>query len=437
MSSTSPLNPALTRRGLLALSGGLAAAGALAACGGNTGREGSATSTAGSGGTSGGGGPTLNSWYHQYGEKGTQQALEKFAADYKDAQVKVNWKPGDYDNTVVATLQTDGAPDVFEYGNGPSIDMIKGGQVADLTDLFGDAKGDFTKALIDRVTYQGKIWAVPQVMDAQLLIYRKSMLDKAGVQPPKSMDELVAAAAKLTSGKVKGLFLGNDGGAGLMGGPMLRSAGLDLLTADGKIGFDDPKAATALAVLRKMYADKVLLLGAPNDWFAPDALTQGLAAMQFTGLWNLPDIQKAIGEDFGVLPWPAMTGGKANVTIGAYGACVNAKGKNLDAAKKFVKWLWIDQTDKQVEWATAYGFHVPARNSVADKADKLKSGQAAEAVKLIKDHGFAQSHMLWTPKSQTAFNDAMSKIVKDGADPAAALATVKSTVQAELTRLGS
>jgi len=437
MSSTSPLSTALTRRRLLTLSGGLAAAGALAACGGNTGREGATATSAGTGTGTGGSGPTLNSWYHQYGEKGTQQALEKFAADYKDAQVKVNWKPGDYDNTVVATLQTDGAPDIFEYGNGPTIDMIKSGQVTDVTDLFGDTKADFNKALIDRVTYQGKIWAIPQVLDAQLLIYRKSLLEKAGVQPPKSMDELVAAATKLTSGKVKGLFLGNDGGAGLMGGPMLRSAGLDLLTADGKIGFDDPKAAAALGVLQKMYADKVLLLGAPNDWFAPDALTQGLAAMQFTGLWNLPDISKAIGDDFGVLPWPAMSGGKDNVTIGAYGACVTAKGKNVEAAKKFVKWLWIDQTDKQIEWATAYGFHVPARNSVADKADKLKSGQAAEAVKLIKEDGFAQSHMLWSPKCQTAFNDAMSRIVKDGAAPAAELAKVKTVVEAELKRLAS
>ena len=426
----------LTRRRLLSLTGGLAAVGVLSACGGNTGREGSSTVTATTTGGGGGGGVTLSQWYHQYGEKGTQQAVEKYAADYKDAQVKITWKPGDYDNAVVATLQTDGAPDVFEYGNGPSIDMIKSGQVADLTELYGDATSDFNEALLKRVTYQGKIWAVPQVMDSQLLIYRKSMLEKAGVQPPKTMDELVAAAKKLTSGKVKGLFLGNDGGAGLMGGPMLRSAGLDLLTPEGKIGFDDPKAAQALALLRTMYADKVLLLGAPNDWFAPDALTQGLAAMQFTGLWNLPDIKTAIGDDFGVLPWPAMTGGKANVVIGAFGACVNAKGKNVDAAKKYVKWLWIDQTDKQIDWATAYGFHVPARNSVAEKADKLKSGQAADALKIIKESGFAQNHILWSPKCQTSFNDAMNRIVKDGADPAKELAALKTIVEGELKRVG-
>ena len=50
-----------------------------------------------------------------------------------------------------------------------------------------------------------------------------------------------------------------------------------------------------------MYKRQVLLLGAPNDWFAPDALTQGLAAMQFTGLWNLPDISKAIGDDLSLI----------------------------------------------------------------------------------------------------------------------------------------
>ena len=74
---------------------------------------------------------------------------------------------------------------MFEFGNGPTIDMIKGGQVVDLTDLFGDAKGDFNPASLDRMTYEGKIYAIPQVIDMQLLVYRKSMLDKAGVSRPR------------------------------------------------------------------------------------------------------------------------------------------------------------------------------------------------------------------------------------------------------------
>ncbi|WP_374971263.1 ABC transporter substrate-binding protein [Terrabacter sp. BE26] len=422
----------LSRRSLVALGGAAAVTGALAACGSNTGRE-----TAATGGASGGGSkPTLNQWYHQYGEAGTQQAVERYAAAYKDAIVKVSWKPGDYDQSTAASLLTDAGPDVFEYGNGPTIDMIKGGQVVDLTDLLGDTKSDFNPSMLERMTYQGKTYAIPQVIDMQLLVYRKSMLDKAGITPPQTIDELIAAAKKLTQGNVKGLFLGNDGGAGLMGGPMLWSAGLDYLTKDNQFGFDDPRAATALGKLREMWDAKVLLLGAPKDWFDPSALVSGLTAMQFTGLWTFPDIKKGLGDDFGVMAWPALDDkGKASVPVGAYGSCVSAKSKNVEAAKKYVKWLWVDQTPFQLDFATSYGFHIPARTSLISQANSLKSGQAAEAAKLATDVGHAQSPILWTPKCATAFSDAMNRIVKEGADPAAEIAKVKAVAEPELKRV--
>lgn len=175
----------LSRRSLFALGGAAAVTGALAACGSNTGREPAATG----GATGGGSGATLNQWYHQYGEAGTQQAVERYAAAYKDATVKVRRKPGDYDQSTAASLLTDAGPDVFEYGNGPTIDMIKGGQVVDLTDLIGDTKSDLNPSILERMTYEGKTYAIPQVVDMRLLVYRKSMLDKAGITPPQTIDE--------------------------------------------------------------------------------------------------------------------------------------------------------------------------------------------------------------------------------------------------------
>ena len=84
------------RRSVLALGGSLAAMGLFgAACGGNTGRGSSSSSSAGGG--SKGSTVTLQQWYHQYGEAGTQQAVEKYAAAYPDATVTVQWSPGDYD----------------------------------------------------------------------------------------------------------------------------------------------------------------------------------------------------------------------------------------------------------------------------------------------------------------------------------------------------
>ena len=420
-------NGFINRRRFLALGGGLAAM-AVAGCGSNTGRS----DNAGGSGSK----PALSQWYHQYGEAGTQQAVERYAKEYPDATVTVQWSPGDYDKLAASALLTDGGPDLFEYGNGPSIDMIKGGQVVDLTDLLGDAKADFTPSLIERMSYQGKLYAIPQVTDMQLLVYRKSLLSAAGIQPPTTVDELLAAAKKLTTDKVKGLFVGNDGGVGVLGGPALWSAGLDYLKQDNTFGFDDPAAVESFRKLRELFTSKSLLLGAPTDWSDPSAFTQGLTAMQFTGLWTFPLIQKAFPDDFGVLPWPKLNdAGKASVPVGAYGSAVNAKSKNVDAAKKFVKWLWVDQTDKQLDWAQSYGFHIPARKSLAGQADKLKSGPAADAVKFVNENGHAQTPLLWTPKASTAYSDALNRIIKNGADPAAEIKTVKTVVDAELKRI--
>ncbi|MGW5194858.1 ABC transporter substrate-binding protein [Kribbella sp. NPDC004138] len=418
----------ISRRQVLGFGAGLAAM-AVAGCGSNSGRP--------SPGGSDGSKPTLQQWYHQYGEAGTQQAVERYAKAYPDATVSIQWSPGDYDKKASTALLTDQGPDVFEYGNGPTIDMIKANQVVELTDVLGDAKADFNPALIERMTYQGKLYGVPQVVDMQLLVYRKSLLSAAGVQPPQTVDELLEAAKKLTNDKVKGLFVGNDGGVGILGGPALWSAGLDYLTADNQFGFDDPKAVESLRKLREFWTAKVLLLGAPTDWSDPSAFTQGLTAMQFTGLWTLPAIEKALPGDYGVLPWPRLnaTTGKPSVPVGAYGSCVNAKSKNVDAAKKYVKWLWVDQTDDQVDFAQSYGFHIPARRSLVEKAEKLKTGPAADAAKLATENGHAQTPILWSPKSGTAYTDALNRIIRSGADPAAEIKKVKTVVDAELQRI--
>ncbi|MEU6505053.1 sugar ABC transporter substrate-binding protein [Streptomyces sp. NPDC046942] len=411
----------MSRRALLAAGAG-AGAGLLAACGSNTGRGG------------GGSGTALSQWYHQYGEAGTQRAVQRYAAAYRKARVTVQWRPGDYDQQTAAALLTDSGPDVFEV-NGPTLDQIQGGQVVDLTELLAGVKDDFNPAVLTPKTYDGRVWGIPQVIDMQMLYYRKSLLRDAGVEPPTTLDALVDAARKLSTSKVKGLFLGNDGGAGVLGGTPLYAAGLQLVTDDGKVGFDDPSAARTLGKLHQLYAGKSLLLGAPADWADPSAFIQGLTAMQWSGLWALPQIQQQLGEDFGVLPFPGDgRNGKPTVPVGAYGAAVSARGRHKEAAKEFVKWLWVERTDYQEDFALSYGFHIPARISLAKKATKLKNGPAADAVRFTTDHGYAQP-LLWTPAAQTAYQDALSRIIRSGASPESELRGVVRKVSAELDRV--
>ncbi|GAA2996213.1 ABC transporter substrate-binding protein [Actinokineospora diospyrosa] len=392
----------------------------LAACGSNTGRGGSTDGT-------------LRHWYHAYGEDGVQDAVRRYAAAYPGAKVEVQWNPGDYDSKIVTALQTSAVPDVFEAQ--VKVDWVRQKQVVPLDDVLGDTRDDFVRALLESQTVDGHLYGIPQAIDTQVLYYRRSLLEKAGVTPPRSVDELVDAAKRLTAGGVKGLFAGNDGGVGVLTAPLLWSAGLDFLSQDGKApGFDDPRAATVFGKLREL--NPSLLLGAPADWSDPGAFVDGLAAMQWTGLWNLPKILAAHGDDVGVLPFPRLdASGAESVPVGAYSAMVNARSADVAAAKAYVKWLWVEKTDYQTEFATAFGAHLPARTSLAAQAGPLRDGPGKQIVEFVTRGGRIASPARWSARANTALSDAVSRIARQGAEPVGELRAALEVARDEIARL--
>jgi multiple sugar transport system substrate-binding protein len=409
----------------------------LSACGG--GSSGLSGDDGGGGGASGAK-PTINQWYHQYGEAGTQQAVERYAKEYPDATIKVQWTPGDYTSKLNSGLLSSSGPDVFE--SSPNIDQVKSGQVVALDDIMADVKDDYTEADIKSSTVDGKIYQIKMVDDMGVLYYRKSMLEKAGIQPPTSVDELIEASKGLTTGDQKGLFIGNDAGVtpsfggGSLLGPILWTVGSDYLTSDNKPGFTTPEVKQSFAKMRELFESKSLLLGAPTDWWDPSSFTQGLAAMQWCGLWAMPGIQKAIGDDFGVVAWPAFSSsvGKPSTFAGGWGAMVSAKARDVEAAKAFVKWLWIDNSAAQEDFNLSYGFHIPPRKSLAAKAEKLQAGPASDALKIFNESAVA-ANPAWTPKMGNAYADAATEIVRKGGDIDTNLAKAEKAVDAELQRL--
>ena len=417
----------------------IGAAPLLSACGGGS------SGLSGDQGGSGGGGasgskPTINQWYHQYGEAGTQQAVERYAKGYPNGTVKVQWTPGDYTSKLNSGLLSSSGPDVFE--SSPNIDQVKSGQVVALDDIIADVKSDYTEADLKSSTVDGKIYQIKMVDDMGVLYYRKSVLDKAGVQPPTSIDDLIAASKTLTTKDQKGLFIGNDAGVtpsfggGSLLGPILWCVGKDYLTDDNKPGFMTDEVKQSFAKMRELFESKSILLGSPTDWWDPSSFTQGLAAMQWCGLWAMPGIQKALGDDFGVVAWPAFSSsvGKPSTFLGGWGAMVSAKSANVDAAKAYIKWLWIDNSADQEDFNLSYGFHIPPRKSLAAKAAKLQSGPAADALKIFNE-GAVAGNPAWTPKMGNAYADAATNIVRKGGDIDANLSKAEKAVNAELDRL--
>ncbi|RMB59932.1 ABC transporter substrate-binding protein [Tessaracoccus antarcticus] len=429
----------ISRRSILGMGGGLAAAATLVACGQNnpmaspTGAASPATSETG---MATGEKVDLTQWYHEYGEAGVKEAVERFAAEYEAANVTVKWTPGDYNSILAAQLLTAEVPDVFEAEQGGSLDQIRSGQLEDLTELIGDAKDQFNKSVMKRFTFEDKIHGIPQTIDMQLLYYRPSLLKAAGVEVPTTFEELVAAANAVKTSSTGGFFAGNDGGIGVLGTLFIWASGYEQLNDDRtEAAFLNDDFYKALVAYRDFSKSGGVVQSASAEWYSPDAFVNEEAAFQWGGLWSLPDITKAFGDDVGVMAFPAMGAkGRPAVPFGAFGACVAAKGKNVEAAKDFVKWLWIDQEDKQVEFSDAYGTHIPAKDALVSKATKLSSGPGSEAAKFVADSGFAND-IMWSGAIGDKFNAAVSNVIKNGADPAAEFEPLKDLIKSELEKL--
>lgn len=386
----------------------------------------------------------ISQWYHQYGEAGTQEAAQRYAQQYTTenpaVEVEMVWVPGDYEGQALpAALLTDKGPDVYE--DHPSFAMVKAGQVEPLDDLMTpDVKSDFHPNNLAVNTINGKLYGIKMIDDMGLLYYRKSLLQEKGVNPPQTMDELIAAVKALDTGRVKGLFVGNDGGVAALNTIAPWSAGSDFVdTSNNTITFNNPRTVLAYQKVKELNDSGGLLIGSPTDWWDPSAFTQGLAAMQWTGLWAMPGVKAGVGDDFGVVPWPKLDDQGTPTTFWAgWSECVNPKGENqqIAEAKKFVQWLWIQKTDLQQDWSLSYGFHVPPRKSAAAAAEPLKTGPASEAVTILNQYGKILPPQ-WTAAMTTILNDSITNIIKNGADATSEVASAAQKCQDELTKVVS
>jgi multiple sugar transport system substrate-binding protein len=313
--------------------------------------------------------------------------------------------------------------------------MIKAGQVIDLTPVVGDAAASFSKPVLEAASWEGKIYGIPQTVDMQMLFYRKSVLEKAGVAPPQTLADLITAAKAVSSKDMGGFFAGNDGGVGTLAQMLIWASGHEQLNADRTgIGFDDPDGYAAFAAFGELSRSGGLLKSASADWSDPAPLVNGETAMQWTGLWVLPDVQDKLGDDFGVLPFPAIgANGRQAVVFGAYASAVAAKGKDPEAAAAFAKWLWVDNEADQVDFSNAYGTHIPARPALVAKADKIATGAGAEAARFVDTLGHAPSK-LWTPATSQALTAALTRVVTKNADPRSEIAQLAAKAKSEIAR---
>jgi ABC-type glycerol-3-phosphate transport system substrate-binding protein len=231
---------------------------------------------------------------------------------------------------------------------------------------------DFNPALVREVcSYKGKVYGVPNLSISMFFFYRKDLFDEAGLRPPETMDEWIAAAKALTrpDRKQYGTTLTLKAGDGFQNDftYFLRTYGGDWYDKDWKVTIDSEAGVKALTTMKELmkYAPPNVLAFHNDE--STVAMQQGLTTMGL--LWQSralamdnPQVSKVVDKVAFAVPPAATRGGKSHprLSVGCYS--ISAFTKN-DPGLVFQV---ITKTLSKANMRESAGLGTPTRLSVTN-----------------------------------------------------------------------
>jgi multiple sugar transport system substrate-binding protein len=207
-------------------------------------------------------------------------------------------------------------------------------------------------ALRKAATFGGKLTSMPMNIEGPILYYRTDILQKCGVEPPKTMADLEAAAKKIKacdSSITPFVSRGLKPAVAYTFSNVLHNLGGSYIV-DGKSALCSAKGKEALDYYSRMLRD----YGPPGvvnySFYQISALYRsGRAALSFESSNELRTVMEG-GErlkDTGLMPFPAGPAGSVPTAIG-WGMAVSAYSGNPDAAWYFVQWATSPEIQKRL-----------------------------------------------------------------------------------------
>lgn len=238
----------------------------------------------------------------------------------------------------------------------------------------------YLPAYAEANTVDGKVVALPAFADSMFLYYRKDLLEKYGVEPPKTWDELKAAVKKINGGENKADLQGLSFQGKAIEGAVCTfllpywSQGKNLVD-NGKLTFDKDAAVKSLK-LWKSFVDegvskKNIAEVATDDTRKEFQAGNAVFAVNWSYAWaQAQGKESAVAGKVGVTRLPAVTGGEQTTCLGGWEWGVSAYSKNQDAAKKLVEYLSSQEASK---YMAVNGSLLPTYPALYQDADVVKA----------------------------------------------------------------
>ena len=272
-------------------------------------------------------------------------------------------------------------------------------------------KKEVLPVALDGVTYEGKVYAYPLLLDGLALLRNPELAPRS----PKNLDDLRDYAVEIQKdGKIKGFYF--DLRELYFSWPFFSAYGATVFKNGLEPGLTGPEGLQASEYLRQLRVLGLIPLGAQND-FAKSMFLDGKLAMTLNGPWFLGDI-RAKGVPYVIEPVPAGAHPAASF-IGVNGLMINKLSPRVEDTYPLLEFL--GNKDSQVTMALASG-RVPARRDaqLVVAQDPVKGPDIAAFTRVVEQGVAMPNHpaanAVWDPMKQS-----LELITKGEVDPATEL----------------
>ncbi len=303
-----------------------------------------------------------------------EQLIENFEAANPDITVTMTHFPyADYRTKVAAAVPAGEGPDVVQLFYGWLNDYKEAQLIQPLpVDAFpADQISAEFFPMVSAMREGDNYWALPTAVRSLALFYNNRLLEEAGVEPPTTIDEMVAAARAMT--KVDGA--GNITQVGITQGMtaqdhhwfrevLVRQFGGEPYLDDYRtVNYNSEAGIEALEFYVGMSEgdEPISAIGFMDEPQA--AFKAGRAGMHIDGSFRIGSLNNTRGLDWGVTELPATADGvQSNYSSYWVNAITTkAEGEKYDAAVKFMQYITSDEA-MQI-WLDVVG-ELPAKPSV-------------------------------------------------------------------------
>ncbi|WP_402461591.1 extracellular solute-binding protein [Isoptericola aurantiacus] len=375
----------------------------------------------------------LTAWFMDGSVPEEAQAwlVDEFEAEHPGSTLTIEIQQWD---GIVEKIQTAMAsesqtPDVVEVGNTQSPTYTAVGAFSDVTDeIDGWGGDDLIQSFIDVGSVGDTVYTVPFYAGSRIFYYNTELFEKAGVEPPTSLDDFTDVVATLTEANPEGT---EDFRGAYIAGVDQHTLEAWLYTNGGQYAVQDgeewvgnlssPESMAAIEQVAALYEAGVLgaqdsVDAAQEPW---NDFNEGRVAM-FSGLtWSYPNIAEELRENdkVSVFAVPGLEDGTLGKTFaGGSNLGIAAKSGNQELAAEVMDLVYSDEFQIMM----AQNGWVPGNTTFADA-----QGTADNAALLAE---VAASSQLTPPAQYWALVEGENldkdfwKAIASGEDPAATAA---------------